>query len=76
MKLQGRIALVTGAARGIDETFAEAYVAEGAKVGAAVPHGRMGTSADLTGMAIFLASPESDYIVAQCYRVDGGNWMA
>ena len=44
-------------------------------VGAAVPFGRMGTAADLTGMAIFLASPEADYIVAQTYNVDGGNWM-
>jgi len=45
-------------------------------VGEAVPFGRMGTAADLTGMAIFLASPEADYVVAQCYGVDGGNWMA
>ncbi len=45
-------------------------------VGAAVPYGRMGTAADLTGMAIFLATPEADYIVAQCFGVDGGNWMA
>lgn len=45
-------------------------------VGAAVPFGRMATPADLTGMAIFLASPESDYIVAQTYNVDGGNWMS
>jgi D-sorbitol dehydrogenase (acceptor) len=27
-------------------------------------------------MAIFLATPEADYIVAQCFGVDGGNWMA
>ena len=45
-------------------------------VGASVPFGRMGTAADLTGMAIFLASPEADYIVAQTYNVDGGNWMS
>ena len=47
-----------------------------AQVGAAVPHGRMGTAEDLVGMAIFLATPEADYIVAQCFGVDGGNWMA
>lgn len=47
-----------------------------AEVGAAVPFGRMGTAADLTGMAIFLATPEADYIVAQTYNVDGGNWMS
>lgn len=46
------------------------------EVGAAVPYGRMGTAADLTGMAIFLATPEADYIVAQTYNVDGGNWMS
>ncbi|MEW9807335.1 L-iditol 2-dehydrogenase [Mesorhizobium sp. ZMM04-5] len=46
------------------------------QVGAAVPYGRMGTPADLTGMAIFLASAEADYVVAQTYNVDGGNWMS
>ncbi|MGV8987855.1 MAG: L-iditol 2-dehydrogenase [Cypionkella sp.] len=46
------------------------------EVAAAVPYGRMGTAQDLTGMAIFLATPEADYIVAQCFGVDGGNWMA
>lgn len=45
-------------------------------VGAAVPYGRMGTAADLTGMAIFLATDEADYICAQTFGVDGGNWMA
>ena len=46
------------------------------QVGAAVPYGRMGTAQDLTGMAVFLASAEADYIVAQTYNVDGGNWMS
>ncbi len=45
-------------------------------VGEAVPLGRMGRAEDLTGMAIFLASAESDYVVAQTYNVDGGNWMS
>ncbi|WOS61842.1 L-iditol 2-dehydrogenase [Sinorhizobium fredii] len=45
-------------------------------VGEAVPYGRMGTAEDLTGMAIFLASSESDYVVAQTYNVDGGQWMS
>lgn len=45
-------------------------------VAAEVPLGRMATPDDLTGMAIFLASKEADYIVAQCYNVDGGNWMS
>ncbi|MDS7595337.1 L-iditol 2-dehydrogenase [Agrobacterium tumefaciens] len=45
-------------------------------VGEAVPFGRMGRAEDLTGMAVFLASSEADYIVAQTYNVDGGNWMS
>lgn len=46
------------------------------EVGAAVPYGRMGAAQDLTGMAVFLASDEAEYIVAQCYNVDGGQWMS
>ena len=45
-------------------------------VGEAVPYGRMGRVEDLIGCAVFLASPESDYIVAQTFNVDGGNWMS
>lgn len=45
-------------------------------VGESVPFGRMGRAEDLTGMAVFLASSEADYIVAQTYNVDGGNWMS
>lgn len=45
-------------------------------VGEAVPFGRMGRPEDLAGMAVFLASAEADYIVAQTYNVDGGNWMS
>ena len=45
-------------------------------VGEAVPFGRMGRPEDLVGMAVFLATPEADYIVAQTYNVDGGQWMS
>ncbi|MGX9117194.1 L-iditol 2-dehydrogenase [Mesorhizobium sp. BHbsci] len=45
-------------------------------VGEAVPYGRMGTAQDLTGMAVFLASDDAEYIVAQTYNVDGGQWMS
>ncbi|WP_170576109.1 L-iditol 2-dehydrogenase [Ruegeria atlantica] len=46
------------------------------EVAAAVPYGRMGRAEDLTGMAVFLASDDAEYIVAQTYNVDGGNWMS
>jgi len=42
-------------------------------VGESVPFGRMGRAEDLTGMAVFLASAEAEYIVAQTYNVDGGS---
>ncbi len=45
------------------------------QVGAAVPYGRMGRTDDLTGMAVFLASQDADYIVGQTYNVDGGNCL-
>lgn len=45
-------------------------------VGEAVPYGRMGVPDDLAGAAVFLASSDADYIVAQTLNVDGGNWMS
>ncbi len=45
-------------------------------VGESVPFGRMGTADDLVGMAVFLASQESNYVVSQTYNVDGGQWMS
>jgi NAD(P)-dependent dehydrogenase (short-subunit alcohol dehydrogenase family) len=47
-----------------------------AEVAAGVPAGRFATPEDLTGMAVFLASKEADYILAQTYNVDGGQWMS
>ena len=65
---------------GVDAFFAKyENKAPGQKkheVGEAVPYGRMGQADDLTGMAVFLASDDADYVVAQCYNVDGGQWMS
>ena len=47
-----------------------------AEVAAGVPAGRFATPGDLTGMAVFLASNDANYIVAQTYNVDGGQWMS
>ena len=46
------------------------------QVGAAVPLGRMARPDEIAGMAVFLASADAGYIVAQTYNVDGGNWMS
>ena len=41
-----------------------------------MPYGRMGLPDDHVGCAVFLASAESDYVVAQTFNVDGGQWMS
>ena len=45
-------------------------------VGESVPYGRMARPDEMGGLAVFLASEDADYIVAQCYNIDGGNWMS
>lgn len=47
-----------------------------AAVAQSVPIGRFATPDDIKGLAVFLASKDSDYILAQTYNVDGGNWMS
>ncbi len=47
-----------------------------AAVAKEVPIGRFATADDIKGLAVFLASKDSDYILAQTYNVDGGNWMS
>ena len=37
-----------------------------------IPMGRAQTVTDLTGMALFLASADSDFVTGQSYHVDGG----
>ena len=47
-----------------------------AQVAKSVPIGRFATPQDIAGLAVFLASSDSDYILAHTYNVDGGNWMS
>ncbi|BAV52322.1 sorbitol dehydrogenase [Mesorhizobium loti] len=47
-----------------------------AAVAKSVPIGRFANPEDIAGLAVFLASSDSDYILAQTYNVDGGNWMS
>jgi D-sorbitol dehydrogenase (acceptor) len=46
------------------------------QVGEAVPFGRFGKPEEMAGAAVFLASEDGRYVVAQTLGVDGGNWMA
>ncbi len=64
----------------VDRRFAQAeHLPVGEKkrrVGAAVPIGRMARPEEIAGLAVFLASSDADYVVAQTYNIDGGNWMS
>ena len=64
----------------VDSLFArQEGLAAGEKkrlVGASVPIGRMARPEEIGGLATFLASADADYIVAQTYNIDGGNWMS
>ncbi|KQY42389.1 L-iditol 2-dehydrogenase [Rhizobium sp. Root483D2] len=64
----------------VDAKFAEweglAPGEKKAQVAKSVPIGRFATPDDIKGLAVFLASADSDYILAQTYNVDGGNWMS
>ncbi len=64
----------------VDARFARAEgLAVGEKkrrVGEAVPIGRMAQPEEIAGLAVFLASADAGYVVAQTYGIDGGNWMS
>lgn len=63
----------------VDRRFAKAEgLAPGERkrrVGAAVPIDRMAQPDEIAGLAVFLASDDARYVVAQTYGIDGGNWM-
>jgi 3-oxoacyl-[acyl-carrier protein] reductase len=42
---------------------------------ARIPLGRFGSTGDVANLALFLASPASDYITGQVFQVDGGMLM-
>ena len=37
-----------------------------------IPLNRLGKPADVAGLAVFLASPDSDYVTGTTYLIDGG----
>ena len=62
--LQGRVALVTGAAGDRSKAILTR-----------IPLGRLATTEDLVGAAVYLASEASDFVTGHTLFVDGG-WIA
>lgn len=48
----------------------------GKKKSAAIPVGRLGRVEDIAGIALFLASPQSDYLSGQTLNANGGMYFA
>ena len=73
-ELASRGITVNAIAPGMIATDMTDAMAQGAreKMTEAIPRGRMGTPEDVANMAVFLASPKSDYITGQVFAVDGG----
>ncbi|WP_435873048.1 SDR family oxidoreductase [Micromonospora arborensis] len=68
-RLDDRVAVVTGASRGIRLGIAERLVAEGARVGLTA---RLGLPPDVAGAVAFLASDDAAWITGQTIVCDGG----
>jgi len=67
---------INAVAPGFTDTEASRNLADVTKYDTSkTPLRRVGTPDDMTGAALFLASPESDFITGQTLVVDGGRYM-
>jgi 3-oxoacyl-[acyl-carrier protein] reductase len=67
---------INALAPGFTDTEASRSLADVARYDTSrTPLKRVGTPEDITGAALFLASPESDFITGQTLVVDGGRYM-
>ncbi|GGF09544.1 SDR family oxidoreductase [Hymenobacter cavernae] len=83
-KLAGKVALVTGSDSGIGQATAIELAREGADVvivyhtdqeggeqAQKIPMKRAGKPEEIAKLALFLASPDSDYVSGSTYVMDG-----
>lgn len=77
-RFTGRVALITGASRGIGLAIAQRLVDEGARVCVVrdYPLGRLGEPEDIAPAVAFLASADAAWITAQTLVADGGLTLA
>lgn len=71
-ELAGRNVCCNCIAPGFIETAMTKDIGEDNPLLTQVPMKKMGTAEDVANLALFLASPESDYITGETIRVDGG----
>lgn len=76
-ELASRAITVNAIAPGYIETDMTAHLADGVKseIISQIPLGRAGSPADVTGLAVFLASDAARYITGQVIHVNGGMYM-
>ncbi len=71
-RLDGKVALVTGANRGLGQAIAAGLAEAGAAIVARIPAGAWGEPGDLQGTALPLASSASEHMHGAVVPVDGG----
>ncbi len=71
-ELTGKVALITGASRGIGAATAHAFAQAGAAVVQAVPMRRLGRPEEVAATVVWLCSDQASFITGATIPIDGG----